>query len=219
MNTSSFNNRLYGRTRGRNNKKIKTSDYLKLIEKYKFTKLESNKNYILDIGTGYGETSIFLANKYPDSNIISCDKYIDGNLKLLKEIQSQNIKNINIHPSNVHEILDQNYQNKYFNLVWIFFPDPWPKKKHFKRRLVTSSFLKKIHPFVKKNGQVCIITDSTSYIKFIIKNLYDSKKIFKWNNQNSTHLNLKDYYDLETKFYKKAIISGRKPVLFILKKI
>ena len=55
--------RLFGRTRGRGNKKITTEHYRRIINKYKFGDLEINKNYILDIGSGYGETSIFLAKK------------------------------------------------------------------------------------------------------------------------------------------------------------
>ena len=215
---NNFKNRIFGRTRGRI-KKFDIEKYTSLVNKYKFKKLNSQKNYILDIGTGYGETSIFLSKKFPKKNIISCDKYIDGNFNLLKNIQKEKISNISIYPGNVYEILENNSTGEYFDLIWIFFPDPWPKKKHFKRRLITSSFLKKLYQFIKKNGELCIVTDSTSYSRFILKNIHNSKNQYLWINQNEFYLDLKDYYDLETKFYKKAIISGRKPSLFILKKI
>ncbi len=219
MNTGNFKNRLFGRTRGRSKKKIDIQDYYKNINKFKITKLDTKKKYILDIGTGYGETTIYLANKYPDLIIIACDKYIDGNLNLIKSIKNNSIKNIYIHPGNVNEILDNNLKKQFFEKIWIFFPDPWPKKRHFKRRLITNQFLIKIYPFLKKNGEILIATDSSSYTHFILKALYDSKKYYDWINQNSVHLSPKDYFSLETKFYKKAIISGRKPSLFILKKI
>ncbi len=219
MNLKKFHNRLFGRKKGRSKKKINLDIYNELIENYKFTNLESNKRYILDIGTGYGETSIYLAKHYKKINIISCEKYINGNLSLLSKIKNNKIKNILIYPGNVNDILDTNKKNKYFDKVWIFFPDPWPKKKHFKRRLISDDFLKKLHMFIKRDGEIYIATDSTSYSRSIISTIYKNKNIFHWHNQKEPHLSIKDYFNLETKYYKKAIISERKPSLFILRKI
>tara|TARA_A100001011_G_scaffold38265_1_gene36170 strand:- start:5770 stop:6450 length:681 start_codon:yes stop_codon:yes gene_type:complete len=211
--------RVFGRTRGRQNRNISQEEYLNLILPYKVDKIVDKKKYILDIGSGYGETSIYLALKYKKYKIISCDKYINGNLNLIKNIKHNNLNNINIHNGNVYDILDKNKNMEYLSSVSIFFPDPWPKKKHFKRRLISNSFFKKIHPNIYKNGKIFIVTDSASYIKQIIKSIYDSRHIFKFINQSQLYLSVKDYFDIETKFYKKAIISGRKPVIFILQKL
>tara|TARA_B100002052_G_scaffold244718_1_gene230234 strand:- start:283 stop:939 length:657 start_codon:yes stop_codon:yes gene_type:complete len=218
MNTSNFKNRLYGRTRGRSKKKINIKNYFTKLDQFKLNNFENNKNYILDIGTGNGETSIYLSKLYKHSTIIACDKYIDGNLNLLKQIENFKLKNILIHHGNVYEILEKN-KNIYFDKVWIFFPDPWPKKKHYKRRLINKNFFTVLHDKLKDNGEICIVTDSNSYFKYILKAIYESKNLFHWKNQNKLYLSLKDYYDLETKYYKKAIISSRIPSLLILKKI
>ena len=219
MNINKFKNRLFGRTRGRSKKKINIEDYYSLLNKYKIIKLDNNENYILDVGTGYGESSIYLAQNYPSFITIACEKYIDGNLNLIKKIENKEIKNIRIHPGNVYEILEKNQNIEFFKKVWIAFPDPWPKKKHFKRRLINDDFLKTIYPFIKNHGQISIVTDSTSYYRFIIKTIFNSKKQYIWKNQHTSHLNFKDYYSFETKYYKKAIISSRKPSLLILEKI
>ena len=94
MFSSNYTNRLFGRTRGRSKKKINLKDYYELVDKYKFQNFDDEKEYILDVGTGYGETSIFLAKQFPDKVIISCEKYIDGNIILLKNIEKNKIKNI-----------------------------------------------------------------------------------------------------------------------------
>ena len=216
---SNFKNRLFGRTRGRSKKKIIIEDYFKLLNQHKLTNLSLSKQYILDIGTGYGETSIYLSKKFPAYIIISCEKYIDGNLNLIKQIRKKNIKNIKIYEGNVLDLLDNYEIKKYFEQVNIFFPDPWPKKRHHKRRLITELFLKKLYPFIIDNGEIYIATDSTSYSRFILKNIYHSKNLYNWSNQSSFYLDTNDYIAVQTKFYKKAIISGRKPSLFILKKI
>ena len=219
MEKKEYRNRLFGRTRGRSKKKINIKNYLKDLNKYKIKEFELSKNYILDIGTGYGETSVFLSKKFRSQTIIACEKYIDGNLNLIKNIVLNKIENIRVHPGNVYDILDNYKIDKYFSLVSIFFPDPWPKKRHFKRRLLTEEFILKIYKFLKAKGEIHIVTDSTSYKRYILNTIYNTKNLFEWKNQNSIHLDLKDYYDLETKYYKKAINSYRKPSIFILKKI
>ena len=219
MNINKFKNRLFGRVKGHSKKKINISEYKSLLNKYKINILEDKTKYILDIGTGNGETSLYLSKKYPRHTIVACEKYINGNLNLIKQIEINNITNIKIYPGNVHDILDSNDKKQFLDSTWIFFPDPWPKKKHFKRRLITSEFFTKIYPFINKEGYIYIATDSSSYVRFILKSIFVSKTYYQWINQHVGHFHIKDYYDIETKFYKKAIISGRKPSLFILKKI
>ena len=218
MLSNNYTNRLFGRTRGRSKKKIDLKKYYQIVEKYKFQNCDKKINYILDIGTGYGETSIFLANQFLDKVIISCEKYIDGNIILLKNIENNKIQNILLHNGNVYDVLETT-NKKCFGLVWIFFPDPWPKNRHAKRRLISSDFLKKIHKLLKQDSEVYIATDSTIYVRFILNSIYNCKDFFIWVNQSKMNLQIKDYFDIETKYYKKAIKSQRKPSLFILRKL
>ena len=218
MFSSNYTNRLFGRTRGRSKKKINLKQYYETVNKYKFQKFNEKSEYILDVGTGYGETSIFLAKQFPNKVVISCEKYIDGNIILLKNIQKNNINNILLHNGNVYDVLEHT-NKKYFNLVWIFFPDPWPKNRHAKRRLITSDFLIKLHNTLKENSEIHIATDSTIYVRFILNSIYNCKDYFVWMNQSEMNLHIKDYFNIETKYYKKAINSQRKPSLFILRKL
>ena len=218
MFSRNYTNRLFGRTRGRSKKKINLENYHEKVDKFKFKNFNEKSVYILDIGTGYGETSIFLAKQFPDKVVISCEKYIDGNIILLKNIQKNNINNIQLHNGNVYDVLER-ANKKFFNLVWIFFPDPWPKNRHAKRRLITSEFLIKLHKILKKNSEIHIATDSKIYLRFILNSIYNCKEYFLWLNQSETNLHIKDYHDIETKYYKKAINSQRKPSLFILRKL
>jgi len=218
MFSNNYSNRLFGRTRGRSKKKINLKNYYEKVNKYKFQNFNEKSEYILDVGTGYGETSIFLAKKFPDTTVISCEKYIDGNIILLKNIENNKINNIQLHDGNVYNILEVT-NKKYFRLVWIFFPDPWPKNRHAKRRLITSDFLIKLHQILKENSEIHIATDSRVYIRFILNSIYNCKNYFLWVNQLEMNLDIKDYFNIETKYYKKAINSHRKPSLFILRKL
>ena len=218
MFSSNYTNRLFGRTRGRSKKKINLKNYYEQVDKYKFQNFNENSEYILDVGTGYGETSIFLAKQFSDKVVISCEKYIDGNIILLKNIEKNKIKNIRLHNGNVCDVLDS-IERECFDLVWIFFPDPWPKNRHAKRRLITSNFLIKLHNALKENSEIHIATDSTIYVRFILNSIYNCKDYFMWLNQSEMNLYIKDYFDIDTKYYKKAINSQRIPSLFILRKL
>ena len=218
MLSSNYTNRLFGRTKGRSKKKINLKNYYETVEKFKFQNFDEKFDYILDIGTGYGETSIFLAKKFTDKIVVSCEKYIDGNIVLLKNIEKNKIRNIRLHNGNVYNVLE-NTNKKYFKLVWIFFPDPWPKNRHAKRRLITSDFLLKLHKILKDNSEIHIATDSTIYVRFILNSIFNCKDYFLWLNQSNMNLHIKDYFNIETKYYKKAINSQRKPSLFILRKL
>ena len=213
-----YKKRLFGRTRGRSKKKINLKTYYEIVNKYKFQNCNQKIDYILDVGTGYGETSIFLAKQFLDKVVISCEKYIDGNIALLKNIENNKIKNIQLHNGNVYDVLEST-NKKCFGLVWIFFPDPWPKNRHAKRRLITSDFLIKLHEILKEKSEIHIATDSTIYIRFILNSIYKCKDYFEWLNQSEMNLHIKDYFDIETKYYKKAINLQRKASLFILRKL
>ncbi len=209
--------RLFGRVKSR--KKIDRDKYKNILDKYNTFDLNIKDNNILDIGTGYGESSLYLSKKYLKSKIYTCDKYINGNFNLLKKIEEENLQNIRVHDGNVYEVLDQININKYFNSIYIFFPDPWPKKKHNKRRLIDVYFLKKIFNYLKPNGNIYISTDSVNYFNSILLSCYKTKNMYNWVNQHCMFKNYKDYFPFETKYYKKAINSGRLPLFLILEKL
>ena len=130
-----------------------------------------------------------------------------------------NIHNIRLFKGNALQLLDELKKNIIFNQVWILFPDPWPKKRHHKRRLINQTFLKYIHNFLKDSGRVMIATDSSSYMQLIFNLIYELKHKYEWENQNYQTWNY-EFLDLvETKFYKKALKSNRKSTFFSLKKI
>jgi len=210
--------KIYGRKRARKKKQLiityELSNYIN-----KKINLKKENNYILDIGSGSGENSLHLNKIYPKSKIIACDTFLDGNYNLCNKILEENLNNILIFNGNVNEFLDNIKILNVFDSVWILFPDPWPKKKHFKRRLLNMNFMLKLMKFVKKNGYVHIATDNQSYLRQILGLIYNIKKNFLWINQN----NLSWEFDInilpETKFYKKAIKYNRKPIYMILKKL
>ena len=211
--------KLHGRFKGRKRINNSLSNFIADYRLDTNKEIDKNKYTILDIGSGSGENSIYLSKINPNSNIIACDLFEDGNINLCNQIILNNIKTIFLFQGNVLELLDIINQYSVFDEIWISFPDPWPKIRHHKRRLINVPFLKLIYFSLKKNGKMMITSDSQSYIRSISRTVYECRYLFFWENQNIEEWN----YDLlslpRTKFNKKAIKSNRNSMIFKLNKI
>ena len=219
MKKERFKYKLFGRFKGRKRNEEINSNLINLYKINTTINLDANCYNILDIGSGSGENAINLSDKYTEARIITCELFKDGNLNLINKIIENNIKNINLFHGNVLEFLDNINCPNIFDEVWILFPDPWPKMRHHKRRLINPFFLKKISYFIKKSGNLMIATDSKSYTYSILKSIYEAQDYFLWQNPR---INLWDYQYLnlpKTKFYKKALKSNRNSMFFRLNKI
>ena len=206
--------RLYGRTKGRKNNKNNVS-FLRI----KLINIDHNKYNILDIGSGFGESTIKIAKKDKKKIVICCEKYIDGLNNLFKEVQKEQLDNVYIYQGNVYQMLDEYCSKNSLSEVWIFFPDPWPKKKHFKRRLIDKYFFHKIKTYLKYRATINIASDSKSYISQILGTIYEVKADFLWVNQSKSEWEYDSGILPETKYYKKALKNGLKPFYVKLEKL
>ena len=210
---------IYGRKKGR--KKIH-SVYKDFFVNYKINleaDIKKNKKNIIDIGSGKGENTLFLAKKNPDALIIAIEIFWDGNINLCKELSKLKLYNVKIFSSNVLKLFDHLNKDDYFNEIWILFPDPWPKKKHYKRRLINDNFFTKVYPYLKKDGKIFIATDSSSYLKSIMNSVYKTKSLFNWLNNKPQNWIYKTLDLPCTKFFKKAQNSYRSSFFIELVKI
>ena len=144
-----FKYRLFGRSKGRS----KNNKLIEKAIKMKLKKIDQTKYNIIDIGSGYGESTLEISKFNSDKIVIACEKYIDGLNNIAKKIKNVDANNVYLFQGNVHQLLDENCPDNSISEIWILFPDPWPKKKHHKRRLVNEDFLQKIANMMKKNGK------------------------------------------------------------------
>ena len=216
---SKFKYKLFGRFRGR--KKFHHPSYEDLSRyRLKADKDINKLNYnILDIGSGSGENALFLSKARPKSKIITCELFHDGNVNLVNQIINKKITNICLFQGNVLEFFDCEEPLLIFDEIWILFPDPWPKTRHHKRRLINNIFLANISRYLKHFGRLMIATDSQSYIQSIVKNIFLMQNIYIWNNQQVSEWSYGNLELPSTKFYKKAMKSSRNSMFFELHKI
>ena len=185
----------FGRVKSRKISKIKQHNFKYFQKKNNINKLDLKKKLILEIGIGMGENLIHLSKKNTQTNIIGVDPFMNGMVNVSDYSINNNIKNIYLYPFVFQKFLNK-FKKLRFNEIYVLFPDPWPKKRHQKRRLVNIDFLKKIFKILKKNGKFIFSTDNISYfenVKTILKNTPKIKiKI------------IKRVITIKTKYYLKA---------------
>lgn len=121
----------------------------------------------LEIGFGYGHHLIAQAQWNPDVLMIGCEPFVNGIAGALVDIERYNLGNILIYPDDALIWLGQ-APNKYLEKIFILFPDPWPKKRHHKRRLICKENLHLMAQKLEPNGQIIIATDHPDYFGWIL---------------------------------------------------
>lgn len=124
---------------------------------------------VLDIGVGTGDTTLEIARAHPENDYLAVEVHRPGIGNLLRRIDEENAGNIRVICHDVFEVLSMQLTDNLFDQVFIFFPDPWPKKKHHKRRLIRTEFLELLLPKIKANGRLCIATDWSGLAEHVIE--------------------------------------------------
>jgi tRNA (guanine-N7-)-methyltransferase len=122
---------------------------------------------VMDIGVGTGDTTFYHAQNYPENNYLAIEVHKPGVGRLLNSIESKNLYNIKIISHDVIDVLKEQIPDRSLSQIFIFFPDPWPKKKHHKRRLINNSLLTLIKQKLTTNGRLHIATDWENYAERI----------------------------------------------------
>lgn len=118
---------------------------------------------ILEIGFGMGETTAAIAQQNPEWNILGLEVYRPGVGALLSKIEQRGLTNIRVIEHDAVEVLAHMVPDDYLDGVHIYFPDPWPKKRHHKRRLIQSPFLSQLVQKLKPGGYLHMATDWPDY--------------------------------------------------------
>ena len=123
----------------------------------------TSEKIIMEIGFGMGEATAIIAKNHPNNGYIAVDVHPPGIGKLLGRIVENGLTNLRVIEDDVHIVLPHMFEDESLDAIHLYFPDPWPKKKHNKRRIVNAGFLALIHPKLKKGGYIHIATDWVPY--------------------------------------------------------
>jgi tRNA (guanine-N7-)-methyltransferase len=166
---------------------------------------------ILEIGFGNGENVFKFAKNNRENLYIASEVYMSGIGQLLGDVINNDLNNVKIVTGDIRLLLED-VTKPVFDHVVIICPDPWPKLKHHKRRMLNNDFLDLIHKTIKDDGHLFMSTDWKNYAESIEEAI----------DQNEGFIKLKDsiYKEADlTKFQERAVREGRKIYPFPLKKV
>jgi tRNA (guanine-N7-)-methyltransferase len=166
----------------------------------------------LEIGFGGGEHLLEQARRNPQALIIGCEPYEDGVIKVVSAIEGEELKNIRVHMGDVRDVLRQLAPGS-LDRAFVLFPDPWPKRKHRKRRLVNSSLLDLLARALKPGAELRIATDIGDYARTMLE-AFRPELRFAWQVESPADWRMRPADWVETKYESKAAEAGRRRYYF-----
>ena len=131
----------------------------------------AHKPLMLEIGFGMGDSLLQMATRYPQHNYLGIEVHTPGVGRLLRLIAQQQISNLKVFHTDALWVLQHYLPESVLDAVYIFFPDPWPKKRHHKRRLIQVDFVHLLDSRLKPGGLFHVATDWENYAQWIIDTL------------------------------------------------
>jgi len=144
-----------------------------------FKELFGKKNIYFEIGCGSGESTIGFAKANPDSVIIAIEVHRPSISHLVENAHKEGLTNIRVAYSDGVQVLRDWISDKSLSAIFAFFPDPWPKKPHNKRRLFRSEIVELMLTKLKPGGQIITATDWAEYGKQMLEVLPNSKLLIR----------------------------------------
>lgn len=172
------------------------------------TAIFDGKPLWVEIGFGAGEHLVHQARTYPDVGIIGCEPFINGVAMLLGKIRDADVTNLRVHPGdarNLFDVLPAGSVEKAF----LLYPDPWPKKRHHRRRFVTQEHLEPLFEVLKPGAEFRVATDIPDYVRQTLIEV--PKAGFDWLAEGPRDWRHPWADWISTRYEMKALREGRMP--------
>lgn len=176
-----------------------------------------NKKLFFEIGFGSGDIIYKQAKLNPDNIYIGIEYYRKGIAQLIEKIEKTNLNNLKILHGDARRLLED-IPDQIFDEIWIFFPDPWPKKRHSKRRFLQLEIIKMLHKKIKNGGKLLISSDDKNYIAWTLSLIFIGK-YFSWLAESPSDWRLPSNNYFGSKYEKKGLKSDREPYFLKFLKI
>lgn len=193
--------------------------YLKEHQEIILDDIEKHQNFFakeiyIEIGSGKGDFILGMSRLYPDINFIAIEKVESVAGVMAKKIVDNDIKNVLIYPGDIVDLFSS-LKDKSIGKIFLNFSDPWPKKKHAKRRLTFIKFLNEYYRLLKDDGELIFKSDNDGLYEFSLEEI----KLSKFNLIDYTYDYIfDDRCDAMSEYEKKFREKGQKIHRFVLKK-
>ncbi len=170
----------------------------------------------LEIGFGGGEHLIAEALAFPRTGFIGCEPYVNGMAKILAQIEAHNITNIRLFAGDAAELLAWAAPSS-FKRIDLIHPDPWPKRRHWKRRFVQDATIGQMSRILDSAGEFRFVCDIDDYCSWTLMHMQRSKD-FAWTAERADDWRMPWPHYTMTRYGRKAAREGRKAAYLIFKR-
>ncbi|GLI92804.1 tRNA (guanosine(46)-N7)-methyltransferase TrmB [Methylocystis echinoides] len=207
--------RLYGRSKGKALRQHQSELMSELLPKLALDlsaplPLRPGRETRLEIGFGGGEHLIEAAACEPDVDFFGCEPFVNGMAKLLSRIDARGLANIRLYQGDAAEVLDR-LPAASLSRVYIFYPDPWPKRRHRKRRFISPENLERLARVLRPGAELRFATDIDDYAAWTLARLR-ACDAFRWRAATAQDWLTPWEGWTQTKYEAKAMAAGRRPV-------
>ena len=171
----------------------------------------------LEIGFGGGEHLVWQASNNPTVGLIGCEPFEDGVIKVLDVIDTQALGNIRLHADDARDVLRW-LPEASIARAFVLFPDPWPKRKHLKRRLVNVSLLVSLARVIRPGGELRLGTDIADYARTILMAAQCEPK-FRWTARTANDWRIRPADWPQTRYEDKAVREGRSSCYLLFERV
>lgn len=142
----------------------------RLLESYDWSEVFENDAPVeLELGSGDGSFIVELARRHPDRNFVAVERLMGRARKIVREAKKLDLKNLKALRLDASYVVARLCPADSVERVWILFPDPWPKARHHKRRLIQADFLDELERVVRPGGEVRFATDHEEYFQWAVE--------------------------------------------------
>ena len=162
----------------------------------------------LEIGFGGGEHLLWQADHNPAVGLIGAEPFVDGVVKVVTAVEEQGLGNIRVFSDDVRQLL-RRMPERALGRVFILFPDPWPKKRHRKRRLVNAALLQELQRVMRPGAELRLATDIGDYARTMLEALMKNEAL-EWLAREPEDWRRRPPDWPETRYEQKAVREGRR---------
>ena len=162
----------------------------------------------VEIGFGGGEHLVHQAQRNPDVGIIGCEPFVNGVAMLLGRIRAAGVQNLRVHPGDARDLFDVLPEGS-VQRAFLNYPDPWPKKRHHRRRFVTPEHLAPLARVMARGAELRVATDIPDYVRQTL--LEVPKAGFRWTAEGPGDWRAPWEDWCSTRYEQKALREGRVP--------
>jgi len=170
----------------------------------------------LEVGFGGGEHLAWQAAQNPRVGVIGAEPFINGVAKLLVHVDEQGLENVRIHFGDARPLMEA-LPDASLSRIFVLHPDPWPKKRHYKRRMISPWFFEESARLLKSGGELRVASDIEDYVRWTLMHAQNAKD-FEWTAMRADDWRVRPDDWPQTRYEAKSLREGRTPAYLVFRR-